>query len=134
MEAWPASRGEALSTQTYIGHPTGCAAALASLAVIEEEKLVERAAETGARALAHLRARLDAAPGVAEVRGRGLLLGVECDDPRRSLDACARALAGGVIVLPSGDRGEVVSITPPLSIEPEALERALDVVAEALRR
>ena len=134
MDAWPASGGEALHTWTFLGHPPGCAAALASLAVIEEEKLVERAAETGARALAHLRARLDAAPGVAEVRGRGLLLGVECDDPRRSLDACARALAGGVIVLPSGDRGEVVSITPPLSIEPEALERALDVVAEALRR
>jgi len=133
MDAWPASSGEALHTWTFLGHPAGCAAALASLAVIEEEKLVERAAETGALALAHLHARLDTAPGIADVRGRGLLIGVECNEPARARDACARALAGGVIVLTSGDRGEVVSITPPLSIEPEALENALEIVAEALR-
>ncbi len=132
MDAWPASGGEALHTSTFLGHPPSCAAALASLAVIEEEKLVERAADTGAAALSHLRARLDATPGISDVRGQGLLIAVECEDPARSVGACARALADGVIVLASGDRGEVVSITPPLSIEPVALEHALDVVVEAL--
>jgi 4-aminobutyrate aminotransferase-like enzyme len=123
MDAWPPSAGEALHTQTFLGHPPGCAAALASLAVLEEEKLVERAAETGARALAHLRSRL---PGA---RGLGLLLGVESE---RAGAACARALARGVIALPSGDDAGVVSITPPLSIEWELLEGALDVLAECL--
>ena len=132
MGAWPASSGEALHTSTFLGHPPGCAAALASLAVLEEEKLVERAADTGAAALAHLHARLDATSGISEVRGRGLLIAVECNDPARALEACARALAAGVIVLASGDRGQVVSITPPLSIDPGALEHALDVVVEAL--
>jgi 4-aminobutyrate aminotransferase/(S)-3-amino-2-methylpropionate transaminase len=132
MDAWPASGGEALHTQTFLGHPPGCAAALASLAVLEEEKLVDRAAETGARALAHLRQGLNGAPGIADVRGRGLLLGIECDGPERAGRACARALSRGVITIHSGNRGEVVSLTPPLSIEAEIFERSLDVLMEGL--
>ena len=132
MDAWPPSSGEALHTQTFLGHPPGCAAALASLAVIEQEKLVERSAETGARALEYLRRRLTDAPGIRDVRGRGLLLGVECDRPERAARACARALEHGVIVLASGDDARVVSITPPLSIEPDLLELALDTLAKAL--
>ena len=81
MDAWPASEGEALHTQTFLGHPPACAAALASLAVIEEEKLVERAAESGELALERLRARLAGRPGVRDVRGRGLLLGIELRHP-----------------------------------------------------
>jgi 4-aminobutyrate aminotransferase/(S)-3-amino-2-methylpropionate transaminase len=128
MDAWPPSRGEALHTQTFLGHPPGCAAALATLAVLEDEKLVQRAAETGARALAFLRHRLAGAPGVTEVRGRGLLLGVECDGPERVARAVARALARGVIALPSGDDGRVLSLTPPLCIDADLL----GVLAEAL--
>jgi len=132
MQAWPQSTGEALHTQTFLGHPPGCAAALASLAVIEEEKLVERAAETGARALAQLRRLCERRPGVAEVRGLGLLLAIECDGGQRAARACAGALRRGVLVLPSGDDGRVLSITPPLSIEPELLAQALERVVEAL--
>ncbi len=132
MDAWPPSAGEALHTQTFLGHPPGCAAALASLAVIEEEKLVERSAETGARALARLRERLHALPGVVDVRGRGLLIGIECDGPERAERACRGALERGVIALQSGDDGRVLSITPPLSIEPDILELALDVLTGLL--
>ena len=132
MEAWPPSRGEALHTQTFLGHPPGCAAALASLAVIEEEKLVERAAETGARALAHLTRLCAGRVSCADVRGLGLLLAIECDTPERAASACAEALRRGVIVLASGDDGRVLSITPPLSIDAELLELALDRLAEAL--
>jgi 4-aminobutyrate aminotransferase-like enzyme len=129
MDAWPPSDGEALHTQTFLGHPPGCAAALASIAVLEDEKLVERAAERGAAALAQLRARLAGARGIADVRGRGLLLAIECDTPARSLRACGEALRRGVIVVPSGDDGRVVAITPPLSIEADALRDALDLLA-----
>lgn len=132
MDAWPPSGGEALHTQTFLGHPPACAAALASLAVIEDEKLVDRAAETGERALAFLRAKLDGVAGIVDVRGRGLLIGIECDGPAPVMRACARALEQGVILLPSGDRGEVLSITPPLPIESEALEAALAVVCAEL--
>ncbi len=132
MDAWPHSAGEAIHTQTFLGHPPGCAAAVASIAVIEDEKLVERSAENGARALAHLRTLLSRAPGVREVRGRGLLLAVEFEGPDRADATCARALRRGIIALPSGDDGRVLSITPPLSIEWQTLELALGVLADAL--
>lgn len=126
MAAWPKSTGEALHTQTFLGHPAGCAAALASLNAIEAEKLVQRAAETGAAALSHLRARSRGNPRVREVRGRGLMLGVECDSPQSAARACAEALHRGLILLPAGEDGRVLSITPPLCIERGALEAALD--------
>jgi 4-aminobutyrate aminotransferase-like enzyme len=131
MDAWPVSTGEALHTQTFLGHPPACAAALASIAVIEEEKLVERAARTGAAALAHLRHLLAGRPGIADVRGRGLLLAVECASPDLVAAACARALELGVITLPSGEDGRVLSLSPPLSIDPALLELALGLLAEA---
>jgi 4-aminobutyrate aminotransferase/(S)-3-amino-2-methylpropionate transaminase len=132
MDAWPLSTGEALHTQTFLGHPPSCAAALASIAVLAEEKLVERAAEDGARALAWLRAHAAGRPRLREVRGLGLMLGIECDAPATALAACAEALRRGVILLPSGEDGRVLSVTPPLSIGSEALIRALAIVLEGL--
>jgi 4-aminobutyrate aminotransferase-like enzyme len=129
MDAWPASTGEALHTQTFLGHPPGCAAALASIAVLEDEKLVERAAEIGVAALAQLRSLLVGARGVVDVRGRGLLLAIECDTPERCLRASGDALQRGLIVVPSGDDGRVLAITPPLSIDADALAAALDLLA-----
>jgi 4-aminobutyrate aminotransferase/(S)-3-amino-2-methylpropionate transaminase len=133
MDAWPPSHGEALHTQTFLGHPPGCAAALAALAVIDEEKLAERAAELGAVALAFLRDAMRGNPRVVEVRGLGLLLGIECDTPASALRACASALRRGVIVIPSGDDGRVLAVTPPLVIGRDALLSALALLAECLR-
>jgi len=132
MDAWPESRGEALHTQTYLGHPPGCAAGLASLAVLEEEGLVARSERLGARALERLRRATATSDGVREVRGLGLMIGVECDTPRRALDATRRCLGRGVLLLPSGDDGRVLSITPPLVIDETAFDFALDVVAESV--
>ncbi len=133
MDAWPRSLGEALHTQTFLGHPASCAAALASIAVLAEEKLPERAAETGAAALAWLNAATRGRAEVRECRGIGLMLGVECASPALAQRACAEALRRGVILLPSGEGGRVLSLTPPLSIEPEALLAALAVVVACLR-
>jgi 4-aminobutyrate aminotransferase/(S)-3-amino-2-methylpropionate transaminase len=127
MDAWPHSGGEALHTWTFLGHPPGCAAALASIALLEEGKLPERAAEVGGAALTTLRALLAERTDICDVRGRGLLIAFECDSPDVADAACAGALEAGVIALPSGDDGRVVTITPPLSI-------ATDVLDDALRR
>jgi 4-aminobutyrate aminotransferase/(S)-3-amino-2-methylpropionate transaminase len=132
MNLWPPSGGEAIHTQTFLGHPPACAAALACIAVLEEEKLVDRARWLGEAALETLRGRLAGRTGVADVRGRGLLIGVECDAPERAAHASAEALRRGVIVLPSGDDGRGLSITPPLSIDADALEGALGTLAECL--
>jgi 4-aminobutyrate aminotransferase/(S)-3-amino-2-methylpropionate transaminase len=131
MDAWPESRGEALHTQTFLGHPPSCAAGLAALAVLDEERLVERSAASGAAALAFLEERA-ALPGVKDVRGAGLMLGIECDTPERAGRAVAGALRRGVLLLPSGDDGRVLSVTPPLCIESEALLAGLAEVLACL--
>ncbi|MAE96742.1 MAG: aspartate aminotransferase family protein [Deltaproteobacteria bacterium] len=132
MDAWPTSRGEALHTQTFLGHPPGCAAALASLRVIEEEKLVERSAELGEWALGFLRDAVREGSRIRESRGRGLMIGVECDTGESAALAATRALEQGFILLPSGEGGRVLSITPPLVIGREALESGLRAVVECL--
>jgi 4-aminobutyrate aminotransferase-like enzyme len=93
---------------------------------------VERAAETGARALAHLRAAAAGRPGVRDVRGIGLLLAIELESGDHAAATCARALARGVIALPSGDAGNVLGIHPPLGIDAELLCGALDLLVESL--
>jgi 4-aminobutyrate aminotransferase/(S)-3-amino-2-methylpropionate transaminase len=132
MDAWPASRGEALQTQTFLGHPPGCAAALACLEVLDQEKLVERAAQSGAAALELLRRELVGRERIRDVRGLGLMIGVECDRPETVQRAVRAALSRGVILIPSGDDGRVISITPPLCIEREALVAALAILVECL--
>lgn len=132
MDAWPVSKGEALHTQTYLGHPPSCAAALASIEVLETEGLIDRSARVGERTLARLRERLTGAAAVRDVRGQGLMIGIECDTPERAAAATRHALAAGVILLPSGDDGTVLSLTPPLVIGEEALDLAADVLVDAL--
>lgn len=133
MEAWPRSPGEALHTQTFLGHPPGCAAALASIAVLEEEKLIERAARVGTHAIERLKNALDGMSAVNEVRGLGLLIGVECADAGVARAAIAALLERGVIALPSGEEGRVIGLSPPLSIDEGVFDGALDAIAEVLR-
>lgn len=125
MDAWGASKGEAIHTQTFLGNPTGCAMALAALAVLEDEGLVARAATVGA-ALAE---RLRAVPGVRGVTGRGLMLGVQLDD---ALGVTRRLLAAGWIVLPCGERAEALGVTPPLMLSTEAQDALPDALAAAI--
>ena len=131
MDAWPKSSGEALHTQTFLGHPPGCAAALASMEAIEREGLVDRARTLGEAALNQLQERLGACPAVTEVRGLGLMIGIEFDRPADAARVADKSLRGGVIVLPAGPDGRVLSITPPLSIDAAALDHALTVIALA---
>lgn len=138
MAAWGESTGEALHTSTFLGHPVASAAALATLAVIEDEQLVAAAASKGARLKALLRAGLAAVPGIVEVRGRGLMLGIEFADlgpltaGQRVGATVGRALRAGVIVLPCGQGGEVLQLTPPACITGAQLACLADIVVQAI--
>jgi len=132
FEAWPRSQGEALHTQTFLGHPASCAAALASLDVSAREELPARARALGFEILERLRARLSSVSVVREVRGLGLMIGIECIDPATSLSTTQRLLERGYVLLPSGDGGRVLSLTPPLSIGREAIMNACDAIVTAL--
>ena len=124
-----------LGHYTHEKNPVACAAGLATLEVIDEDKLVERAAEIGAKTLADLRQRLAGHPLVREVRGLGLLLGVEVgrpdsnghDDAERLMYA---ALRRGLNFKVS--KGNVLTLVPPLNVEEEELDQAWGILQTAL--
>jgi len=131
-----------LGHYTHEKNPAACAAGLATLEVIEQGRLVERAAELGARTLADLRRRLAGHPLVREVRGLGLLLGVEVgragsnghDEAERVMYA---ALRRGLNFKVS--KGNVLTFAPPLNVAESELDQAwtrlraaLDAVASNL--
>jgi 4-aminobutyrate aminotransferase-like enzyme len=131
MDAWPLSTGEALHTSTFLGNPLGCAAALATIDEMERLDLPKRSAALGTRLEVRLRA-LRANPLVRDVRGRGMLWGVELRDGATAFAAIKHALARGVIVAQSGVAGNVIALSPPLVIEETQLEQALDVLESAI--
>jgi 4-aminobutyrate aminotransferase/(S)-3-amino-2-methylpropionate transaminase len=140
MDAWPESDGEALHTSTFLGHPLACATGLAVLDAVEAEGVAWRARSLGDRLVGELRRALRGVEGVADVRGLGLLLGVELArrpglDPSQGAAARAAraALAEGVLVLPSGDHGHVLELTPPVDLTEAQLKHGVEVVARAVR-
>jgi 4-aminobutyrate aminotransferase/(S)-3-amino-2-methylpropionate transaminase len=119
MDAWPKASGEALHTSTFLGHPLSAAAALGFLDELEEGDLLRRVRTRGDSLMRGLVDALAGADGVREVRGRGLMLAVELAAPDGlplaggGAAVAERALAKGLIVLPAGDVGHVVELTPP---------------------
>ena len=140
--------GGLMHAQTYSQHPVAAAAGLATLRYIQEHELVERAARLGPRLLSQLGALMDVGDGAAlvgDVRGIGLLAGVELVADRaskrpfeRGLKVVERlmdaALARGLIVWPNtghadGTNGDLVLIAPPLVVS----ESQIDELAVLLR-
>lgn len=142
MAAWPISTGEAIHTSTFLGHPPGCAAALAQIAEIGERDLIAQGAKLGEHTLRRLGKMKDRFPVIGDIRGRGLLLGVELVRPDHPMEPDAdsarqiavAALKQGVILLASGRAGNVISLTPPLTITKEQLDFALGVLEDCLAR
>ena len=112
---------------TFGGGPVQCAAANAVLGVIEDEALLERATRVGGT----LKHGLTAVPGVAEVRGLGLLIGVRLKEPK-AREIAAFALEKGVLVNDAAP--DVVRLCPPLVITEQEAERGAEVVARAIER
>jgi acetylornithine/N-succinyldiaminopimelate aminotransferase len=114
---------------TFGGNPLACAAARAVIRTLEEQDLVARARALGARLLDGLRAALDGLPGVVEVRGKGLILGVELDRPCGEL--VGRALEAGVLI--NVTAGKVIRLLPPLTLDDADAQRLLDTVVGLVR-
>jgi 4-aminobutyrate aminotransferase len=143
MAALIAREGLDVAGDRALGHYThekssvGCAAALATLDVIADERLCARATRLGERALARLYEVQRRLRVVGDVRGIGLLLGVELVDPVSH--APARDLAERVLYecLSNGmsfkvGQGNVLVLSPPLVIDEADLDRALDIVERAI--
>jgi len=135
MDQWP------LGTHgtTFGGNPLACSAALASIEVLKEEHLLENAQKLGAYALEELDKLKQKHPVIREVRGVGLMIGIELMDPKTKnpdgkavmevLDDC---LKQGVLFYLCGNSGEVIRMIPPLTVTKEQIDEGIKVLDQAL--
>jgi 4-aminobutyrate aminotransferase-like enzyme len=136
--AWPESTGEAIHTSTFLGHPVGCAMALAQIGEIRSRRLWERAGRLGSVFKERLKALVMPDGLVGEVRALGLMAGLELRhrDGTPAAGIVMRVIKGmlgaGFILLPEGEAGEVIGFTPPLTIGAGDLKRAVDALAVEL--
>jgi 4-aminobutyrate aminotransferase-like enzyme len=120
--AWPVSHGEAIHTSTFLGHPVGCAMALAQIDAIRRLELVERSAEVGRFLLNLLQSQLSNLKSGIAMRGLGLLAGIELRSPdgspatEETMNVIKAMLRRGFILLPEAAHANVIGFTPPLTI------------------
>jgi len=139
--AWPASQGEAIHTSTFLGHPVGCAMALAQIAEIRRLKLCERSARLGKVLLARLAKVQSRKSKIAcRARGVGLMAGLELrrvdgsPATEESLRVIKAMLRRGFILLPEGEHGNVISFTPPLTITEAQLSSMVSELRNVLNQ
>jgi acetylornithine aminotransferase len=114
---------------TFGGNPLACAAALTVLDIIEAEGLVENAHKTGEYLLARLRQEFAGVSEVTQIRGRGLMLGIELD--RACTDLVGLALARGLIINVTADN--VVRLVPPLIFNLEHADLLISTLVPLIR-
>src|SRR4249919_55529 len=125
---------------TYGGNPVACAAALGAIRTIEEERLVDRAAQIGSVMLPRLAALQEKFEVVGDVRGRGAMVAIELvknrttkePDPAVTQRIAAACHAVGLVVLTCGTYGNVLRFLPPLVIPDHLLAEGLDILEDAL--
>jgi len=124
---------------TFGGNPVACAAALATIATIESDGLIERAQQIE-RLMTDRLMRVQASDDrIGDVRGRGAMIAIELvksgtadPDPELTLKLATAAHAAGVIILTCGMFGNIIRLLPPLTISDELLTEGLDILAGLL--
>jgi 4-aminobutyrate aminotransferase-like enzyme len=134
LEAWGARGGSALHTATHFGAPLACAAAIATLDALTKGRAAARARTVGERFRKRLAKRL-AGLGVREIRGRGLMVGIELEGGASRALAVARGLlTSGYLVVTGGIAGDTLTLSPPLTIAEPLLARFGEALRDVLRR
>jgi 4-aminobutyrate aminotransferase len=119
-----------LGHYTHEKNPLACAAGLAVLDVIERDGLLERSRRLGGEAIQRLRTLTTGMPAVKEVRGAGLLIGIELHDSDLAEAVLYRCLSAGLSL--KVGQGQVLVLAPPLNIDEADLWWALDLIHQAL--
>ncbi len=117
---------------TFGGHPVSCAAGIASLEVIERDGLVERSHRVGTELMARLREIGETSKLVAEVRGKGLMIGFELISPEIAKAFVGRALELGLILSWGVYAGATVRVSPALNISDSEIAEGLAIIEQAL--
>jgi 4-aminobutyrate aminotransferase len=134
MEQWPMGA----HGTTFGGNPVSCAAALATIETVRDQGLLSRSQALEERAMVRLRAMQGRLPRIADVRGLGLMIGVELSTPDAKPDGegCERLMAWcrdhGLIIINCGPDRNVIRFIPPLTIADEELDQALDILEAGL--
>jgi adenosylmethionine-8-amino-7-oxononanoate aminotransferase len=119
---------------SYGGNALACAVALRHLQLIDEWDVLANVVGVAERLASRLDDSVTGLPGVAEVRQRGLMAGIELDPPdgasRWGRRVCAGAVARGVLLRPLGD---VVVVMPPLTTTEEEIDRVIEALAESIK-
>jgi len=124
--------GEARHTATFLANPPACAAALATLDVLQDEDLPARAVRLGRDLGQRLATWPDRFPAVEEVRGRGLLWGAQFRTAEAAKRWMLEAWSRGVLLLAGGPEGRVAQLVPPLTIREEQLAAAVGILEDLL--
>lgn len=123
-----------LHSTTFGGNPVCCAAAIANINVLLEEKLPERAAESGAYLMAGLRDLAARYPRVLiDVRGKGLMIGLEFTDNETGYAVAKGLFARGVLVAGTYINSKTIRIEPPLAISREQMDAVLERLQDTLQ-
>ncbi len=136
-----ASLGPGEMSSTTGGNPLSCAAGLAVLEIMEEERLADNALKVGRMMLERLRRMAETVEALGDVRGRGLVIGLEFVEDRASRtpsealtkEVVHRCCQAGLLVGRVGVYGNVIRVAPPLVITEEEAEEALDILGEVLK-
>jgi len=128
MDKWsPGAHGS-----TFGGNPVSCAAALTTLSVIQEKRLVEKSAKLGKYLLAQLKKLQKKYPVIKEARGLGLMVGVDFGDSdfvKKIINYC---LKKQLVLISTGADGTVIRFIPPLIVKKAEIDQALGIFEEAL--
>ncbi len=142
MQKWRKSKGEAIHTSTFLGNPLGCAMALSAIEEIEKKKLCERSYQLGQYFLERLLSLQNQFDIIGNVRGKGLMIGIELVKDKKSkklnsktaVQIIKSALKQGIILLTSGECGNILCITPPLTVKKEQIDYSIAVLENCFKK
>jgi len=135
MEKWP----KGAHGTTFGGNPVSCAAAVATIEIIEKEGLLAKAIRTGGHTMTRLRSIQERCPAIGDVRGLGLMIGIEFvtasgEPDTVGLNKVMRyCLEKGLVLLDCGVDKNIIRLAPPLVVKTEEIDMGLDIFDEALK-
>lgn len=134
MQMWP----KGAHGTTFGGNPVSCAAAVATIGIIEREELLDRALQTGGHAMARLKSIQQRYPSIGDVRGLGLMIGIEFITASGEPDTVGlnkvigHCLEKGLVLLDCGVDKNIIRLAPPLVVKTEEIDAGLDIFEGAL--
>lgn len=124
---------------TFGGNPVSCAAAIATIETIRDEGLLDKAKKNGEYLLSRLRDLKKKHPAIGDVRGIGLMIGMELTVPGTDREpntnaakkVLNEALARGLLMYPCGMRNQVIRLAPPLNVTREQIDEAMEILHQS---